>query len=152
MHAYIFCMCICMCTHMCAYACSGQRSLLIVLPSSSPRYLLTQGVSLHPELKGSERLGSSALQAPPISASPALEFTGAWCHAHFLYVCRELQVFSWLHSERFANGAVSSASISCFETRSFCVAYGDIEMSSHVVFKLKRVVFTSYFVFLNQDN
>lgn len=86
MHAYIFCMCICMCTHMCACTCSGQRSLLIVLPSSSPRYLLTQGVSLNPELKGPERLGSSALQAPPISASPALEFTGAWCHAHF-YMC-----------------------------------------------------------------
>lgn len=147
MHAYIFCMCICMCTHMCACTCSGQRSLLIVLPSSSPRYLLTQGVSLHPELKGSERLrcpaGTSHL------CLPCLRVHRCMVPRPFLYVCRELQVFSWLHSERFA---ISSASISCFETRSFCVAYGDIEMSSHVVFKLKRVVFTSYFVFLNWDN
>lgn len=95
---------------------------------------------MHPELKDSERLASGALQAPPISASTVLAFTDAWCHVHFLFA---FWVFSGIHSKHFANAAISSASIPCSETRSFCVAYGDIEMSAQVVFKLKTVGFIS---------
>lgn len=143
--------CVYVCAHTCVHVPAQARGHCCLCFPPALHVIYWHRVSLCTRNSKAQK-DCGALQAPPISASPALEFTGAWCHAHFLCVCRELQVFSWLHSERFANGAISSASISCFETRSFYVAYGDIEMSSHVVFKLKRVVFTSYFVFLNRDN
>lgn len=79
------CMCICMCIHMCACACSGQRSALIVLPSSSPHYYWVR-VSLHPELKGSERLASGALQAPSHLCLHSLRFHRCMV-PHPLFIC-----------------------------------------------------------------
>lgn len=136
MHAYTFA-----CVYVCAYTCvhvpaqvRGQRWLC-----SPPvlHIIIESGCLCTRNSKAQKDWLAVPCRHPPISASTASDVTGAWCHAHFLYVGRGLQVVSWSHSERF--GAVSSASISCFETRSFCVACGGIEMGAQVVSKLKVV-------------